>query len=194
MKSERKAISTRTRFEIFKRDGFKCSYCGSTPPAVILHIDHIIAISNGGDNDPRNLITACQNCNLGKSNVPLSNIPAPLLESQQIEAEKLEQLKAYNEWLLAKKNLEAVWIKEISRAWVTLCGKDPDKFHIVGHWENTAKCFLKHLTACEIIKALEITYSKGFINDEDRRFHYFCKICWNWIKNPETKDSLYATK
>lgn len=26
--AERKNISTKTRFEVFKRDGFKCQYCG----------------------------------------------------------------------------------------------------------------------------------------------------------------------
>lgn len=47
---KRKAISTRTRFEVFKRDGFRCMYCGRTPPTVLLHVDHIIAVSNGGSN------------------------------------------------------------------------------------------------------------------------------------------------
>lgn len=43
----RKAISTRTRFEVFKRDGFKCLYCGRTPPSVLLHVDHIIPVCSG---------------------------------------------------------------------------------------------------------------------------------------------------
>jgi len=42
------AVSTRTRFEIFKRDSFRCQYCGKSAPDVILHIDHIEPASKGG--------------------------------------------------------------------------------------------------------------------------------------------------
>ena len=37
----RKVISKRVRFEVFKRDNFKCQYCGSEAPRVVLHVDHI---------------------------------------------------------------------------------------------------------------------------------------------------------
>jgi hypothetical protein len=59
----------RLRFMILQRDGFKCQYCGRNPrsdKSVILHVDHIMAIANGGSWDESNLITACQQCNLGK--------------------------------------------------------------------------------------------------------------------------------
>jgi len=52
------AISKKDRFEIFKRDGFKCGYCGQTPPDVVLEIDHIEPVSKGGSDDIWNLITA----------------------------------------------------------------------------------------------------------------------------------------
>jgi 5-methylcytosine-specific restriction endonuclease McrA len=38
---KRKTISKKLRFEIFKRDGFQCAYCGQAPPSVILEVDHI---------------------------------------------------------------------------------------------------------------------------------------------------------
>ncbi|MEY5098935.1 MAG: hypothetical protein RJA36_1654, partial [Pseudomonadota bacterium] len=64
--SDRKKFSKRTRFEIFKRDGFTCQYCGAHPPGVLLHLDHIVALAAGGADDEDNLITACEPCNLGK--------------------------------------------------------------------------------------------------------------------------------
>jgi endogenous inhibitor of DNA gyrase (YacG/DUF329 family) len=61
------------RFDILKRDNFTCQYCGRKAPNVILHVDHIIPSSKGGTNDRANLVTACQDCNLGKRDVLLSN-------------------------------------------------------------------------------------------------------------------------
>lgn len=63
------------RFEILKRDGFKCCYCGRNPKEdnCKLEIDHIIPSKKGGKNLPENLITSCRECNLGKSDVLLQN-------------------------------------------------------------------------------------------------------------------------
>jgi len=41
-----------------------CVYCGSTDN---LSIDHIIPISKGGNQDPKNLIRACSSCNKSKN-------------------------------------------------------------------------------------------------------------------------------
>lgn len=62
-----KNIGKRLRFEIFKRDGFACRYCGARPPSVQLQIEHVVARSRGGTNQPENLVTSCVACNQGKS-------------------------------------------------------------------------------------------------------------------------------
>jgi hypothetical protein len=55
------------RFHVLHRDGFKCRYCGrGAKENVVLHVDHFDPKSNGGGNSIDNLITACQECNLGK--------------------------------------------------------------------------------------------------------------------------------
>jgi hypothetical protein len=61
----------RMRFDVLKRDNFKCCACGASPskdPAVELHIDHIIPWSKGGESTRENLQTLCSKCNFGKSN------------------------------------------------------------------------------------------------------------------------------
>ena len=40
--TKREQLSAKLRFEVFKRDSFVCQYCGSHPPQVVLHVDHII--------------------------------------------------------------------------------------------------------------------------------------------------------
>jgi hypothetical protein len=71
MKAKRKAISKRVRFAVFARDGYKCRYCGATSEAVQLVIDHLEPVSQGGTNEPENLVTACAPCNAGKSDTKL---------------------------------------------------------------------------------------------------------------------------
>ncbi len=63
-----RAIAPRLRFEVLKRDGFKCVYCGRRPPEVRLHLDHVVPWSRGGRTSLENLPTACEPCNLGKGN------------------------------------------------------------------------------------------------------------------------------
>ncbi|MBQ8869471.1 MAG: HNH endonuclease [Oscillospiraceae bacterium] len=64
-------VNLRLRFLVMQRDNFKCCSCGASPakdPNVILHIDHIISWSKGGETVIDNLQTLCSKCNLGKSN------------------------------------------------------------------------------------------------------------------------------
>ena len=64
-------ISIKMRFDILKRDNFKCCTCGASPakdPLVELHVDHIIPWSKGGETVFDNLQTLCSKCNIGKSN------------------------------------------------------------------------------------------------------------------------------
>lgn len=53
-----------SRHNIFKRDDFKCLYCGSRDN---LTLDHVIPRSRGGSNSWTNLATCCNRCNVLKS-------------------------------------------------------------------------------------------------------------------------------
>lgn len=71
---------TSLRYAILRRDGFRCRYCGRSPlddMTVKLHCDHILPKKRGGKDKISNLVTACDLCNIGKSDV--------LLEARQIE-------------------------------------------------------------------------------------------------------------
>jgi len=96
----REALSKKIRFEVFKRDSFNCQYCGKSAPDVVLHIDHIVPVSKGGSNDIMNLITSCQDCNLGKSNNKLDD--NTVVEKRKEQADRLqerrEQLRMMIDW------------------------------------------------------------------------------------------------
>lgn len=66
---ERAKMSESLRYDIMKRDNFKCQICGaSSKEGAVLHVDHIIPVSKGGKTEPDNLQTLCSRCNIGKSN------------------------------------------------------------------------------------------------------------------------------
>jgi hypothetical protein len=87
----RRQIRKTTRFEVFKRDSFTCQYCGRKAPEILLVIDHIEPVSKGGTNDILNLITACKDCNAGKSDRQLSD--STILDKQRQQLEELQQRK-----------------------------------------------------------------------------------------------------
>jgi 5-methylcytosine-specific restriction endonuclease McrA len=66
---ERKRLTSRVRYEILKRDDFRCQRCGADGASdrnVRLDVDHKIAVVFGGKSDPDNLWTLCSRCNNGK--------------------------------------------------------------------------------------------------------------------------------
>lgn len=65
---QRSLMTPTLRYQILKRDGFKCTICGRTvEDGIKLHVDHIKPVSKGGLTTPSNLRTLCNECNSGKS-------------------------------------------------------------------------------------------------------------------------------
>jgi hypothetical protein len=62
-----RTLSLSVRFTVLRRDNYTCRYCGRRAPNVSLQVDHFIPRSKGGAGKLSNLVTACTECNLGKS-------------------------------------------------------------------------------------------------------------------------------
>jgi len=175
--------SHRTRFEVFKRDGFKCQYCGRTPPAVTLEIDHINPKSKGGLSNITNYITACYDCNRGKSDITLSSIPPSLQTSITELKERKKQLEAYSEFLIELEGDTQIDIDSID---ATFQQYFPKKKFSPSFRNGTIRAFLRQLPVVKICEAIHI--AGGRIKDNDlEMIRYFCGICWNWIKHPDTR-------
>ncbi len=178
--TKRKSISKKVRFEVFKRDGFTCQYCGAHPPAVILHLDHIHPVAQGGGNEDGNLVTSCESCNQGKSDRSLSDIPQSLQEKAALIIEKEEQIKGYKRVMTAKRQRiedecdEVVGVYERFRDGFTL----NDKARV------TVRMFIEKLGVHDVIGAMERAYTNAKIRS-GQEFKYFCGICWNKIREVE---------
>lgn len=176
----RKPLTKKTRFEVFKRDQFVCQYCGSHPPSVVLHVDHIHPVAEGGTNDIDNLVTACQACNLGKGATLLSNAPAGIKEKAELVAEREAQIRGYNEVLKARAQ------RIDDEAWEVAAGLEGE-FSITSYSQpkmNSIKKFLEKLPQAELLDAVDSANAKCGIGN-DRAFKYFCGICWGKIRDAQ---------
>ncbi len=64
---ERSLMSNDLRYDVLRRDGFRCVLCGSSAnDGVKLEVDHIFPVSKGGKTELSNLRTLCDRCNRGK--------------------------------------------------------------------------------------------------------------------------------
>jgi hypothetical protein len=111
--NNRKNISKKIRFEIFKRDKFTCQFCGNSAPNSILEIDHLKPVFKGGDNSILNLITSCYECNRGKSARVLSDdsILKKQLNQLEILEEKRQQLQLLQKWKDDLAKVDSQYIK-----------------------------------------------------------------------------------
>ncbi len=166
------AISTRTRFEVFKRDGFRCIYCGASPVERPLHVDHVEPISKGGTDDPANLVTACAECNLGKSSVPLREKRLAPNIATEADQEHAEQIREYLKLQ-----------KKIARART----KVADEF--LAYWDerlggyhsqvpSMVPGWLREFSLDRLMEAVGITSRKR--KGLTQSLKYFCGILRNW--------------
>ncbi len=175
----RKAISTRTRFEVFKRDGFKCLYCGRTPPSVLLHVDHIIPVCQGGDNSRDNLATSCDKCNLGKSGVSLAAVPKSLQDRAAESIEREKQVKALAKAIKAEKD-------RIERDALEVADLFVEHFRLDGirkDWFQSIAGFIQRMPAPEVVSSMRVALGKRGHSSRDYAFRYFCGVCWGKIRD-----------
>jgi hypothetical protein len=81
------------RFEVFRRDGYRCQICGKAAvdgPHVRLELEHKIPRAKGGTDDLSNLWTCCWECNHGKHTKDLTLQPTSLLGLYSSEWKAIE--------------------------------------------------------------------------------------------------------
>ena len=175
--SARIAISKRVRFEVFKRDGFQCVYCGAHPSeTVLLEVDHVHPVAEGGTNDIENLVTACCDCNRGKGAELLTSVPQSLEDKAAEVSEREAQIRAYRDIMEARRERREEELWSIADIYI-------DRFSDDGIQRSrlaSIRTFLDRLDYHEVREAMELATNK--IYSKGACFKYFCGICWNKIK------------
>jgi len=174
------AITKKLRFEIFKRDGFKCQYCGRKVPDVVLEVDHITPKFEKGIDDISNLITSCFDCNRGKGKNKIDKICRDDIDylNEKIK-NKREQLIEYNKYLKKEENSINNDVDEIEKYYCSLTYKSS----LTLHDKLSYKQFLKIFTIQKIKEALEI----GYVKKVNNIVTYSFGILHNWRKTNNQK-------
>jgi hypothetical protein len=174
------ALSVRTRFEIFKRDDFTCRYCGRRSPEVVLEIDHVLPLCEGGSDDEMNLLTSCWECNRGKSGIPLALImTGEDPHDRAIELlERERQLSEYNRLIAHERQQREEKAWELWRYWQRARGlKAKKELNTVPRFEWG--WLLRALTYCPLEQIrifMDLALEKGL----HRNLRYVGGCVRNW--------------
>lgn len=182
-KSKRKALSQKTRFEVFKRDQFTCQYCGRKAPDVVLQVDHIIPVAKGGKNEILNLVTSCVDCNSGKSDRKLDD--ASVVEKQrhemELRQERLEQIRMMGEWQRSLVDIQEASLNQVNMLFKALDGGhrqiDPQYLH-----GKVAK-YVDRFGLSAVLEALRVG-TAGYRGDALKALQHLGGICAN-MADPE---------
>lgn len=176
------ALSKSKRFAIFERDGFACMYCGRQPPEIVLEVDHIHPISDGGTDDDANLVTACFDCNRGKSDKVIKSRPVASEESSELRLERIEQMRAMLEIAAQERELIDQENYRLACYWFELRGDSDHMLH--ERRRVNLRVFQARLPSHSISEAMVIANSRFPVTtaNDMQTWKYFCGICWKRIR------------
>ena len=91
---------------------------------MLLHVDHIHPKSQGGVDDITNLVTSCESCNLGKSDIALSDDSAIAKRKAQLDKlqERREQLDLMFQWHQELLEIQHEAVDRVSGYFLKACG------------------------------------------------------------------------
>jgi len=178
-------LSKRKRFEVFKRDRFTCQYCGAKAPDVVLEVDHIHPVAEGGDDNEVNLTTACFGCNRGKSD-RLVGEHGETLKAEAIEnrVERMEQLRELNAMLSVERDQEDDYLRDLgSYFWNR---NDDEGYTFTSSQLGSIRPYARKLNVNELKDLMDSTWRR----DRKNYFAYFIACCRTRLEMKEAGKDL----
>ena len=182
--AQRKSISKKTRFEVFKRDSFKCQYCGRTAPDVILEVDHIVPVAEGGKNDLINLVTSCRDCNRGKGKRRLAD--RSIIDKQKQQLEDLNLMREQSEMMIEWKR-KLMQMEECQVDAIESCAEEIAGINFSDSGRKDIRLLIKRFGFAEVYEATEIAFNK--YPSTEFAFSKIGGICYNRKKQREAADN-----
>lgn len=163
----REPISKKLRFEVFKRDSFRCQYCGTSAPNVVLEVDHVTPVASGGKSDILNLITSCNPCNAGKGKRVLSDSTAISKQLDQLKElqERREQLDMMIQWKEELSNLKTDALSKIAELW----SRRVEGYSLNDHGMRSLRKLANRFEFQEIMDAIDTAADEYLTYDKEGR-------------------------
>lgn len=180
------AISKRVRYEILRRDGHKCRYCGVVADESPLVVDHVTPTALGGTDDPSNLVASCRDCNSGKAaSKPDESLVAEVSDDalkharliKQAYAVLVEQVSNRDDYIIEVEDA----IRELTDYRLSTRGRQS-----VGRWFDIG------VPVRLAVDAAQRAYTHHKRMDWERRFQYMCGIVWNQVQAVTNKVTTNA--
>ena len=112
LRKSQRQIDNRIAWEVFRRDGFLCRYCGRQEP---LTVDHVIVWEAGGATVADNLISSCGKCNRTRGTMDY-DVWIDSSEYSRVSRALTEQQRTRNRAVVAKlEELKSIVVKPRSR-------------------------------------------------------------------------------
>lgn len=184
------SVTKRTRFEVLRRDGFSCQYCGlnATETGEGLTVDHVMPVSLGGSDKPDNLVAACRDCNSGKASInPDSPIVAGVSDRAAAYALGMLDRMTTIRGEIQTEDYFVLWFEREWNAW-TRGGKQfplpPDYHQSVTRWYRMG---VPH----ELFqRAIEAAAKKQFLKGSYGEFAYMAGVIWRTLDDKEIDYTL----
>lgn len=177
-------ISNALRYQVLRRDGYACRYCGAKPPDVELQVDHILAEALGGRTVAENLATACGSCNNGKSATPPD---AALLDD--ISDEEIRWSLAIDKAggrLLADLAGRQRDRDEFRTCWAEWTLPNGEPAELPSNWQTSVdRLIAVGLPLPVLLDDIDTAMSARKIPARTK-FQYMCGIAWNQVTEMQT--------
>ncbi len=179
------AVSKTLRFNVLRRDNFKCRYCGAQADRV----DHVTPRAMGGPDTAENLVAACEPCNSGKAAIPPD---APMIaQVSEANLRWADAIKRVGAQRAASQSAEKTLVDNVSRYWMEAAAREgwnywakwPD-----GARDSIANFYRSGLNLSDLKHAVDVVMGKSSRQmSVSRMWKYFCGVCWTEIRDRQAK-------
>lgn len=187
-------LSKRLRYEILRRDGHRCRYCGLEASEAELTVDHVVPTTLGGGDEPQNLVACCRDCNAGKSSMPAD---APIVEA--VADDELRWAEAMKKAaVIARANRRPILaaIKALDKEWMEwgYGAYHDNPFERPIDWKSSVETFIVGgLTKSDLVELVEVAMASKAMGD--KKWSYFCGCAWKRLRErQEIARSLIETE
>lgn len=176
------AVSKRLRFEILRRDNHACRYCGATAPEAALTVDHVVPVTLGGTDDPKNLVAACRDCNSGKSSVPADAVIVADVAEDALRWARVMQMVADHRAQVrveSRRRYDA-----FTNEWNLWTDSSGNTCPLPSTWKVSFDQFLNAgLEFDDMIELIDVAMS----SPAKDTWRYFCGCCWTRVRDAQSK-------